>query len=145
MFKLISVDPGKNKCGLIYADAEKMKVFEAIVIESNLISQYIKEFKEKKVSFKVLVGNGTTSKIIIKSINALNKNTIIVEEKNTTFRAKQRFFEIFPLKGYKRLLPREVFLLNKNLDAIAALIILEDYLGCKFSLDESIGIKTWLK
>jgi len=42
-------------------------------------------------------------------------------------------------------MPREVFILNKNLDAISALIILEDYYKMKFTLNQNIDFKTWLK
>ena len=70
---------------------------------------------------------------------------IIFEEKNTTYRAKARYFELFPISRLKFFIPREVFLLNKNLDAISALIILEDYCKMKFTLHQSIDFKTWLK
>ena len=72
-------------------------------------------------------------------------NVIIAEEKNSTFRAKQRYFEIFPLLGIKCFLPREIFILNKNLDALAALIIMEDYFQVKFDFSKKIKTKTWLK
>ena len=70
---------------------------------------------------------------------------IIAEEKNSTYRAKQRYFEIFPLRGIRCFLPREIFILNKNLDALAALIIIEDYLNIRFEVSEKIKTKTWLK
>jgi len=38
-------------------------------------------------------------------------------------------------------MPREVFILKKNLDAISALIILEDYCKTKFTLNKNIDLK----
>ena len=78
-------------------------------------------------------------------MNQLSPNVIIAEEKNSTYRAKQRYFEIFPLLGIKCFLPREIFILNKNLDALAALIIMEDYFQFKFDFSEKVKTKTWLK
>ena len=75
----------------------------------------------------------------------LKKEIITFEEKNTTYRAKARYFELFPISGLKFLIPREVFILNKNLDAISALIILEDYCKTKFTLNQNIDFKTWQK
>ena len=49
------------------------------------------------------------------------------------------------MRGLKNLLPKEIFIINKNLDAVSALIILEDYSNYKFTLSEDIEIKTWLK
>ena len=145
MTKYISIDPGKFKCGLILADFKSKKVHKAIVIESKYLVQKIKTFIEKDNNIKVIIGNGTTSNHHVKSLSFLENNLTIVEEKNTTFRSKERYFEIFPIKGIKRFLPRDVFLQKMNLDAISALVILEDYLNCKFTLNCGHLSKTWMK
>ena len=145
MSKFIAIDPGVSKCGVISADFKEKKVIQAEVIESNSLLKYIKKKYQKENDLQFLIGNGTSSSYFIKELNQLLPNLVIVEEKNSTYRAKQRYFEIFPLKGLKCFLPREIFLLNKNLDALAALIIMEDYFKCKFYMSETINTKTWLK
>ena len=94
---------------------------------------------------QIIIGNGTTSREIREKLHFFKKEIIIFEEKNTTYRAKARYFELFPINGLKFLMPREVFILNKNLDAISALIILEDYYKMKFTFNQNIDFKTWLK
>ena len=42
MGKLISIDPGKFKCGLVLAEINKKKVYEAIIIKSELVEDYLK-------------------------------------------------------------------------------------------------------
>ena len=145
MTKYISIDPGKYKCGLIFADFKSKIVLKAKVIESRYLVQYIKTFIGTENDIKVLIGNGTTSNFHVESLGFLENNLTIVDEKNTTFRSKERYFEIFPIKGIKRFLPRDVFLQNINLDAISALVILEDYLNCKFTLNSQCLSKTWMK
>ena len=145
MTKYISIDPGKFKCGLIFADFKSKRVLQAIVIESRYLVTNIKSFIEKDRKIIVLMGNGTTSKNHAKSLSFLENNLTMVEEKNTTYRSKQRYFEIFPIQGFKRFLPRDIFLKNINLDAISALVILEDYLNCKFTLSSNLVTKTWMK
>ena len=145
MFKLISIDPGKCKCGLVLVDINKKKVDQAIVLNTEYLPEFVKALKSDENVSKVIIGNGTTSKENIKKLEFLNKDLIIFEEQNTTYRAKKRFFELFPIKGLKVLLPKEIFIMNKNLDAISALIILEDYCNDKFTLSKDIDIKTWLK
>ena len=145
MTRYISVDPGKYKCGLIFADFRSKRVLKAIVIESRYLVQHIKTFIENDRNIKVLIGNGTTSNYHVNLLSFLVNNLTIVEEKNTTFRSKERYFEIFPIKGIKRFLPRDVFLQNINLDAISALVIMEDYLNCKFTLNYDHLSKTWMK
>ena len=145
MFKLISIDPGKCKCGLVLVDLNKKKVDQAIVLDTEFLPKYVKNLKSVENISKVIIGNGTTSKENIQKLEFIKKDLIIYEEKNTTYRAKKRFFELFPLRGLKTLLPKEFFIMNKNLDAVSALIIVEDYCNLKFTFSKDINIKTWMK
>ena len=145
MCKFISIDPGKCKCGLVLADLYQKRVDQAVVLNTAFLPQYVKSLNSNENISKVIIGNGTTSRQNIEKLKFLKKELMIVEEKNTTFRAKKRYFELFPIRGLKNLLPKEIFIMNKNLDALSALIILEDYCNHKFTLSENIDIKTWLK
>ena len=145
MCKLISIDPGKCKCGLVLVDLNQKKVDQALVIDTEFLPKYLKTLNTFENISKVLIGNGTTCKQNIEKLEPIKQDLIIVEEKNTTFRAKKRYFELFPIRGLKKFLPKEIFIINKNLDAVSALIILEDYCNDKFTLSEDIDTKTWLK
>ena len=145
MFKLISIDPGKCKCGMVLVDLHKKKVDQAIVLNTEFLPNYVKNLNSSENISKVIIGNGTTSGQILEKLKFIKKDLIIFEEKNTTLRAKKRYFELFPIRGLKTFLPKEIFIMNKNLDAVSALIILEDYCNHKFTLSEHIDIKTWLK
>ena len=145
MSKIISIDPGKCKCGLVLVNLNQRKVNQAIVLKTEFLPKYVKTLNSSKNISKVIIGNGTTSKQSIEKLRFIKKELIVVEEKNTTLRAKKRYFELFPIRGLKNLLPKEIFIMNKNLDAVSALIILEDYCNDKFTLSEDISIKTWLK
>ena len=145
MFKLISIDPGKYKCGLVLVDINKKKVDQAIVLKTESLPKYVKTLTSIENISKVIIGNGTTSKENVEKLEFIKEYLIICEEKNTTYRAKKRFFELFPISGLKIFLPKELFLINKNLDAVSALIILEDYCNDQFTLSNNIDIKTWLK
>jgi len=145
MFKLLSIDPGKNKCGLVLAEISEKKVYKAIILKSELIENYVRNLITAEDISQIIIGNGTTSREIREKLYFFKKEIITFKEKNSTYRAKARYFELFPINGLKFLMPREVFILNKNLDAISALIILEDYCKTKFTLNQNIDFKTWLK
>ena len=145
MFKIISIDPGKCKCGLVLADLGEKKVYKAIILKSELLVDYVKNLNNFEDISKIIIGNGTSSKEVRKKLDFFKKEIISFEEKNTTYKAKERYFELFPVSGLKFLIPREIFIINKNLDAISALLILEDYCKVKFTLDKNIDFKTWLK
>ena len=145
MTRVLSIDPGKSKCGLVLAEISEKKVHKAIILKSQLLEGYVKNLINVENISKIIIGNGTTSKEIVKKLDFFKKEIVTFEEKNTTYRAKARYFEIFPIKGLKCLIPRELFIINKNLDAISALIILEDFCKMKFTLSQNIDFKTWLK
>ena len=145
MVKVISIDPGKYKCGLVLAEISEKKVYQAIILDSKLLENYVRNLDKAENISKIIIGNGTTNREVRKKLDFFKKQIITFEEKNTTYRAKARYFELFPISGLKYLVPREIFILNKNLDAISALIILEDYCKMKFTLNQNIDFKTWLK
>jgi len=145
MFKLISIDPGKCKCGLVLAEINEKKVYKAIILKSELLEDYVRNLNTFEDVSKIIIGNGTTSKENVEKLEFIKNDLIIFEEKDTTYRAKKRYFELFPIRGLQNLLPKEIFIMNKNLDALSALIILEDYCNDKFTLSKDIEIKTWLK
>ena len=145
MPRVITIDPGKSKCGLVLAEISEKKVYKAIILKSELIENYVRNLIAAEDISQIIIGNGTTSREIREKLYFFKKEIITFEEKNTTYRAKARYFELFPISGLKFLMPREVFLLNKNLDAISALVILEDFCKTKFTLNKNIDFKTWLK
>jgi len=145
MPRVITIDPGKSKCGLVLAEITEKKVYEAIIVKSEFLENYVRKLITTEKISQIIIGNGTTSREIKEKLYFFKKEIITFEEKNTTYRAKERYFELFPISGLQFLIPRDVFILNKNLDAISALIILEDYCKTKFSLNQNIDFKTWLK
>ena len=145
MPRVITIDPGKSKCGLVLAEISEKKVYKAIILKSKLLETYVRHLIAAEDISQIIIGNGTSSREIREKLYFFKKEIITFEEKNTTYRAKARYFELFPISGLKFLIPREIFILNKNLDAISALIILEDYYKMKFTLNQNIDFKTWLK
>ena len=145
MARVVTIDPGKSKCGLVLAEISEKKVYKAIILKSELLENYLRNLITAEDIEQIIIGNGPTSREIREKLHFFKKEIITFEEKNTTYRAKARYFELFPISGLKFLIPREIFILNKNLDAISALIILEDYCKMKFTLNQNIDFKTWLK
>ena len=141
MSRVITIDPGKSKCGLVLAEISEKKVYKAIILKSELLGNYVRNLITAEEISQIIIGNGTTNGEIREKLDFFKKEIITFEEKNTTYRAKARYFELFPISGLKFLVPREVFILNKNLDAISALIILEDYCKMKFTLNQNIKFK----
>ena len=71
MNKLISIDPGKYKCGLVLAELSEKKVDKAIILKSELIENYVRNLNSVEDISKIIIGNGTNSGEIRDKLNFL--------------------------------------------------------------------------
>jgi RNase H-fold protein (predicted Holliday junction resolvase) len=141
----ISIDPGIKKCGLLLADMQSGNVIEAGIASINRFSDLVSLWNEDYQIIKVIVGDGTNCRYIesqLKRNNFLNIN--YVNERGSTLRARFRYWEIWPPNYFIRWLPKEILFPPENLDAIVALILLEDFLNYKFIWPDQVDIKIWL-
>ncbi len=140
----ISIDPGIKKCGLLLADSESGKVIDAGIATSNKFSYLVSLWSENYHIGKIIIGDGTNCRYIankLKRNNFLNIN--YVNETGSTLRARFRYWEIWPPNYIIRWLPKEILFPPDNLDAIVALILLEDFLNYKLIWPDTVDIKTW--
>ena len=77
MSRVIGIDPGISKCGVIVADIRENKVYEALVINSSQLLKYVKKKFQNEKNLQILIGNGTSSENYITNLNQLVPNLII--------------------------------------------------------------------
>ena len=140
----ISIDPGKQKCGLLIADTKSGSVIEAGISSLNKFSDIVSLWNEDYQINKIIIGDGTNCKYIEKELkNKKILNFNYVNERGSTLRARFRYWEIWPPNYFIRWLPKEILFPPQNLDAAVALILLEDFLKCTFIWPEKLDIKIW--
>ena len=64
MFKILSIDPGKFKCGLVLAEISAQRVYRAIILKSESLEDYVRNLNISEDISKIIIGNGTTSREI---------------------------------------------------------------------------------
>tara|TARA_B100001029_G_C14707525_1_gene258236 strand:+ start:129 stop:566 length:438 start_codon:yes stop_codon:yes gene_type:complete len=144
MSLFISIDPGKKKCGLLLADLESGNVIEAGISSLNKLSNLVCSWNDKYHINKIIIGNGTNSNFIAEQLNQNNIfNLHYINERGSTLRARFRYWEIWPPNYFIRWLPKEMIFPPENLDAIVALILLEDFLKYDFKWPAKVNIKIW--
>ena len=140
----ISIDPGKKKCGLLLANIQSGKVIEAGIASLNKSYDLVSFWNENYNIVKIIIGDGTNCKYIKNELKRKNLFDIIyVNEKGSTLRARFRYWEIWPPNYFIRWLPKEILFPPENLDAIVALILLEDFLKISLNWPEKVDIKIW--
>ena len=140
----ISIDPGNKKCGLLLADIKSRKVIEAGITSLNKFSDLVSFWNEDYDISKIIIGDGTNCKYIKNELKRKNFfDLTYVNEKGSTLRARFRYWEIWPPNYFIRWLPKEILFPPENLDAIVALILLEDILQSSLIWPEKLDIKIW--
>ena len=140
----ISIDPGNKKCGLLLADINSGYVIKAGISSLSKFSDIVSLWNKEYHVCKVVIGDGTNCNYIghkLKQKNILNLTYI--NERGSTLRARFRYWEIWPPNYFIRWLPKEILFPPENLDAVVALILLEDFLECTFSWPNKVDIKIW--
>ena len=141
---IISIDPGTQKCGLLLADLDELSVISGKIVKKAYVIRLIIKWMNTYDVDLIILGNGTTSKYWKTELNLNNINPVkLVEEASTTLRARGRYLELCPPKFPVSWLPKTLLLPPLNLDAVVALILVEDFTNKKLEWKKPIAITIW--
>ena len=144
MSHIVSIDPGNKKCGLLLADIKSKNVIEAGISSLNNFSELVSLWNEKYIINRTIIGNGTNHSYVEKQLKQKKVlNITSVNESGTTLRARFRYWEIWPPNYFIRWIPQELLFPPENLDAVVALILVEDFLNYRLKWSEKVVIKIW--
>ena len=128
MKRIVAVDPGRAKCGLVLVDVSRsLVVAGGVRIASeveNLLSSWCSEGPGVE---RILLGDGTSSADWMQRLQAMAP-VQLVDETGTTLRARTRYWQLWPPEGWRNWIPRGLLVPPGDLDALAALVMLEDSL-----------------
>ncbi len=144
MNKVISIDPGHEKCGLLLADIDELKVISGKIVKKSFVMELLTSWMKNYLIDLIVLGNGTTSNYWQIKMQKYQAYPIkLVDEKMTTLRARSRYLELCPPKFPISLFPRSLILPPKNLDSVVSLILIEDYFEKQFEWKGPIEVRTW--
>ena len=128
MTRVVSLDPGRCKCGLILVDCDRLCVIEARVIATEAVLGTLEQWRLTAPIERLVLGNGTASDSLKRQLPA-DLPVRLVDERGTTLKARRRYWQLWPPRGWRRFIPEGLLLPPTELDAVAALVILESDLG----------------
>src|SRR5690348_17457373 len=76
----------------------------------------------------IALGGGTHTAAVKNRLADLALPIAVVDERDTTYLARARYFRMHPPKGWRRFVPRGMLLPPRPIDDFAALLIAERYL-----------------
>ncbi|MFN6340019.1 MAG: resolvase [Cyanobacteriota bacterium] len=125
---LAGLDPGRAKCGLVRTDAERLHIVEALVLPPEACWEKLLLWRRRHLITAVVMGDGTTSAEWQSRLAPLLPPHT-VNEWGSTLEARQRYWELEPARGWRRLLPEGLRQPPRDWDDVVAQLLLERWLG----------------
>jgi RNase H-fold protein (predicted Holliday junction resolvase) len=127
---ILGFDPGRDKCGVAVMGRDRHLYYHQVVLAAEAIAT-IQALRQNYPIDILVMGNQTTSKQWQQKIGQalLEPLTIIlVDERNTSLEARDRYWEMYPPRGLSRLIPASMRQPSRAIDDIVAILLIERYL-----------------
>lgn len=136
---LLGFDPGRDKCGVAVVErcgdqegshVEKYQVRQHQIFSASAVVDGLREICQQLPITTVVMGDGTTTKEWQHKIRSIiSVPIVLVDERHSTLEARDRYWQIFPPLGFLKFVPQSLRPIDRPIDDIVAIILLERYLG----------------
>jgi RNase H-fold protein (predicted Holliday junction resolvase) len=125
---LLGVDPGTRKCGYAVIESAGAQPLTMGIVPLEEFGSRLATLRANFDLAIVAIGHGTNAAVVSAVVRDAGLPFVLVDERETTLRARARFFADHPPRGWRRIVPRGMLLPNRPIDDYAALLIAERYL-----------------
>lgn len=138
---ILGFDPGKDKCGIALM-AEDMQLHSHEVILSTDAIAIIQDLFKRFPIKLLVIGNQTTSRSWQQKLSAAlppSTQIVSVDERYSSLEARDRYWQMYPPRGFTRLIPEGMRVPPRPVDDIVAIILIERYFD--LTRGQGLGIK----
>lgn len=127
---VLAIDPGRSKCGFALvrrvAEGRLQLLWRAVVPAEDIVEQAGNAWDQAAFSL-VIVGSGTQSREVVSRIRSRfpAMAILVVDERDTTMQARERYWLHNPRRGWRRFLPATLQAPPEPVDDFVALILAE--------------------
>jgi RNase H-fold protein (predicted Holliday junction resolvase) len=125
---LAGLDPGRSKCGLVLTDPGRREIRQWAVLPPTDTWKRLEEWRQHQGLGAVVIGDGTGSTAWRQRLEQ-RLTVAVVDEHGSTLAARQRYWQLFPARGWRRLLPQGLRQPPRDWDDVVAQLLLERWLG----------------
>jgi RNase H-fold protein (predicted Holliday junction resolvase) len=139
---MAGLDPGRSKCGLVLTDRLAQTIEVAAILSPIETLGCLRHWHTLGLS-TVIIGSGTGSRPWLSKLRDLDLSLELVDERGTTLAARQRYWELFPPRGLAKLIPLGLRMPPRDLDDLAAQLLVERQLGHRLQRQHEPVLRTW--
>ena len=131
---VLSIDPGTSKCGMALVrrtEDGSLKLLWHDVVPAEAVIVKLHEAYIVEEFHLVIIGDSTGSKKVKTDLrrHLPSMGILVIDEKETTIQARERYWEYNPRKGWRKLLPATLQVPPEAYDDYAALVLAERVLS----------------
>ena len=131
LMTILGFDPGRDKCGVAVRGNEGQLYYHQVVsaeIVIETIVALVQQFSLKQI----VMGDQTTAKSWKQKLEthlAVDVSIVLVDERNSSLEARDRYWQMYPPTGLQRLIPQGMRLPPRPVDDLVAILLIERYLN----------------
>jgi len=125
---ILSIDPGKSKCGLAILNLDGKVIEQQIFKRSEIVTATLAYFNKYQI-LTVVVGDSSNGKNLAQEFAKQNISVALIDEKDSTFKARTLYWREHPPKGLWKLIPISFRFPPRPVDDFAAVILAQRYLS----------------
>ncbi len=127
---ILGFDPGREKCGVAVMGLDRTLYHHAVVAAPEAVAALMALQQRYPVSL-VVMGDQTTAKQWQERLAAQldELRIVLVDERYSTLEARDRYWQMYPPQGWRRLLPEGLRNPPRPIDDIVAILLIERYLS----------------
>jgi hypothetical protein len=136
------LDPGRSKCGLVLADPAVGQIRQAAILPPQACLALLKSWQQVGLG-QVVLGNGTGSKDWCSQLGQQRLALAVVDESGSTLAARERYWQLWPPRGWRLLLPAGLRLPPRDIDDVVAQLLIERYCGVTLQRSNQEVLRRW--
>jgi len=127
---VLAIDPGSTKCGMALVrrnERDRIELLWRQVVSREKLVPKLHEAYAAASYQMIIVGGGTQSNPVVSAIreHLSSMAILVVDEKDTTLHARERYWSYHQRKGWRRLVPSTLQVPPEPVDDFVALILAE--------------------
>ena len=127
---VLAIDPGTSKCGMALVnrdDKGKLHLIWRAVVPTTGVVPKLHEAYSNAEFHLIIVGGGTHSREVVAGIreHLPSMGILVVDERDTSIQARERYWEFNPRRGWRRLIPASLQVPPAPVDDFVAYILAE--------------------
>jgi RNase H-fold protein (predicted Holliday junction resolvase) len=126
---VLGIDPGTRKVGWALTIDEDSRPIALGIEPLESLLERLSPLLEQHPIRAVALGGGTNAAVLRERLSTLGVPIHVIDETDTTYRARPLYFADNPPRGWRRLVPLGLQVPPRPIDDYAALLIARRYIG----------------